>query len=908
MPLLKRKPIVLLPLPTGATDGSISQQEHVFYIDETGEVFLDYDSYAQRVAYLQQRIFTCEHTGKAGLDYFQAVASERAESKLVNDRFPDQLKHRVLAACNFFVCGRIDNLVDMVFDRLKDRYFAGERVVVDLHGDKLYGKIIKVYPPRFIRDHYGRSDPLHADSKKRAFDDMTTNGTASTSELPASDRYEAIAHSLGTDLWASAHELIEHDPSSEYLYTVQLMSNDGAFNESLTEAQASQLARDRNNFSKVMLKRFLRDSLQRDPALASPWQVKPSLCSAFGLPLAPDDEIKRKNEAAREASLAKRKKLDPDDLIDGKGKGKSQGEAGAKKQIKYPIEDLELEMGPASDSRERNGLADTHEPATKPVPRRDMPVPQEHMSALLMQWSMLQIFSEPLRLSPFSLDDFGAALRHDAIDVHCALTSEIHGCLLNALSVEPALAVYGTVSYTAASQMLPELSAEALGGLPPDIAEVYLRAAVSLGNVWPRAAQLDPEKDRKGWEHHLIGAICQRGGIETLPRIASIVRHLLSSLDDDPEDIPDNAEDCYIERKPQDRYPTLPLADKLLLLGFLIDLALPSRAIVNFMNETESYLSELRKERIEINKEKRQLIAERNAMDGKKTTKPKDLPDDADDDAVATLWPSQAEGLDLDEANGLDSSISHDARDESFEPERSSERELTPLSMLATPDPSPASAKSRAQVLKDKQRAREAEDKIKRKEIAAQKAANKEKLLSKKGSEAARRQLKESFEALYSREESLEYEWRRNRGVRAVIPLGKDRFYNSYWWFDGIGGQALRSSQGGHLYGTGRLFVLGPSGIDCDLLSDRGPLKIKSRRQREEGEALLETGIWGYYQQEDEFDALLSWLNSKGNRELYLKQQLTKWKHCILGGAEKRLNVRRRAYVASDADAFDTRI
>jgi bromodomain adjacent to zinc finger domain protein 1A len=32
--------------------------------------------------------------------------------------------------------GRLDALVDLVYERYKDRYFAGEKVFVDLGGDK----------------------------------------------------------------------------------------------------------------------------------------------------------------------------------------------------------------------------------------------------------------------------------------------------------------------------------------------------------------------------------------------------------------------------------------------------------------------------------------------------------------------------------------------------------------------------------------------------------------------------------------------------------------------------------------------------------------------------------------------------------------------------------------------------
>lgn len=100
---------------------------------------------------------------QTNLDYFTAQQSEKHESRVVSQRFPDQLKGRVLQSIQFRqsrrppsasralvagtsltrlghivaeVIGRLDHLVDAVFDRYKDRYFAGEKVFVDLSGDK----------------------------------------------------------------------------------------------------------------------------------------------------------------------------------------------------------------------------------------------------------------------------------------------------------------------------------------------------------------------------------------------------------------------------------------------------------------------------------------------------------------------------------------------------------------------------------------------------------------------------------------------------------------------------------------------------------------------------------------------------------------------------------------------------
>lgn len=50
---------------------------------------------------MQSKIFQCEFSGKTNLDYFAALESERAESRVVRERFPDELKGRVLATVQF---------------------------------------------------------------------------------------------------------------------------------------------------------------------------------------------------------------------------------------------------------------------------------------------------------------------------------------------------------------------------------------------------------------------------------------------------------------------------------------------------------------------------------------------------------------------------------------------------------------------------------------------------------------------------------------------------------------------------------------------------------------------------------------------------------------------------------------
>lgn len=134
MVLLRRNKVELVP-PPDLSDFK-GEDPEVFYMAATGEIFNDYESYASRISFYNQPIFQDELTAKSGLTFFQAVQSEREEAIKLHKRFPEALKSPVLKAVQFIITGRLDNLVDLVFDRFKDRYFSGEAVFVDLQGDK----------------------------------------------------------------------------------------------------------------------------------------------------------------------------------------------------------------------------------------------------------------------------------------------------------------------------------------------------------------------------------------------------------------------------------------------------------------------------------------------------------------------------------------------------------------------------------------------------------------------------------------------------------------------------------------------------------------------------------------------------------------------------------------------------
>ena len=120
MPTCRRKRVLLTePSPALLDALKNDPNREVFYLADTGEIFETYEycpvlpipvgsashtypvsprAYAARMSFYRVKQFQCEVTGKSGLDYFQALESERHEARTMHSRFPDQLKAAVLKA------------------------------------------------------------------------------------------------------------------------------------------------------------------------------------------------------------------------------------------------------------------------------------------------------------------------------------------------------------------------------------------------------------------------------------------------------------------------------------------------------------------------------------------------------------------------------------------------------------------------------------------------------------------------------------------------------------------------------------------------------------------------------------------------------------------------------------------
>ena len=156
-----------------------------------------------------------------------------------------------------------------------------------------------------------------------------------------------------------------------------------------------------------------------------------------------------------------------------------------------------------------------------------------------------------------------------------------------------------------------------------------------------------------------------------------------------------------------------------------------------------------------------------------------------------------------------------------------------------------------------------------RKTQAKERELARAKQASTKQALAEHRRLDEEVNKLERRLEGIEREFRKLLGAVRVKPLGRDRFYNRIWWFDGMGAASLIGSGGAVQYGSGRIFIQGPSEHDIDLLTRREE-DIPARRKVEEGpEGMLDVGEWAVYDDIEvvSFPVLFHyWIRSKYSR------------------------------------------
>ena len=245
MVLYKRKQVTFVQPPEVPHDLTT----RVYVIPSTKEWFLNYEDYLARMDYYGKRKFVCEITGNSCLSFFEALESEGREIKGVERNFPEALREHILRFLQFNRITRLDQLVDKVYLVFKHDYFPGETIFIKtvLTGDS--GRV---------------------------------QGTSGSPVQVDEDLDSHIAKQRGT-----IREKVQYGQSEQTKYLVVRLND-----MQQTIVSNDKISRDRNHFTKWLIKTFIKLTMSRSHKVGAPWVVKDKYAKKYRISQEYPDDLK----------------------------------------------------------------------------------------------------------------------------------------------------------------------------------------------------------------------------------------------------------------------------------------------------------------------------------------------------------------------------------------------------------------------------------------------------------------------------------------------------------------------------------------------------------------------------------------------------------------------------------------
>ncbi|RSL38403.1 hypothetical protein CEP53_014898, partial [Fusarium sp. AF-6] len=578
----------------------------------------------------------------------------------------------------------------------------------------------------------------------------------------------------------------------------------------------------------------------------------------------------------------------------------------------YPIEDLQLE--PRTD-RQRPALKFMCRDPPVKVQNGDSTqddlfknIDMSSVGPLLETWDTLNVYCEVFKLDSFTFDDYVQTLCAASEQVPVQLFDEIHCSVLKILVDSEADG--GKVRIT-----LPEIEEEdsdeeddedtsAQPTPEPEPKPVGRATRSSLAKLEAErlaaeaaAAEKESEEETKhraeqllrdyDWIEHLRKRDFVNGGWE---RIMVGLLHQLSKN----ERQYDACEELLLELVPpgfepsqetvRQRYAELDVNHRVKALQIICMLTTETKAIRGYMEDCSETMTTYRKEKIDWQRQRKQAVEElRHLNEQKKLLLPDNMP------PSPPLNPREEEE-DVKMADADDSHISREADGEETEDD-------------------PVSTRKRRRPLTAKQRKREEEKARKEKEKAEKtpKGPTQSKQFIKLLKDIQKKEdvVKKCEEEIAVIDNDL-----READCPRTRVLGKDRFWNRYYWFERNGmpyGGLPDSSTASADYANGLIWVQGPDELEregyIDLPSElqdeykaKFNMTVPERKAMEEGDtSVFNAYQWGYISEPEQVDELIKWLDPRGFNELKLRKELLNYKEKIAKNMENR-----KAYLSNE--------
>ncbi|TVY20333.1 Imitation switch two complex protein 1, partial [Lachnellula arida] len=948
MVLFKRKPVQYVPPPQIDND-----DQEVWEIKQTKEIFTDYEQYLNRYAptallfadpandvhrmdFYKQRKFICQITGHSQLSFFDALKSEEAGAREVEAAFPEPLKGPILRRVQFQTTSRIDMLVDLIYDEFRADYYPNEAVTVHvITGERLTG---------IVRD------------KTRFGAKQLADGTFS----PSFSRYFVS---------------LDNRPNEEAV------------------VDDTHITRDRKIFTKQVLRSFIKKTVTREAWTGAPWLVRPNIAAEYHLDTRVPPHLRQESKAAeRKQSQAQKKAASEFDGMTGSFPGNAQARlpelkpapkshkskaqqsqlAKSKPQpflnpapdniplhlqfnpppfvshtfkatgpppqvgphyansqsssfaftphqslppqppppppIKYPIEDLQV--APRHDGPKRPTLKFFSEDTPMGTGKSSgNGILMKSVGPLLESWDTLNVYCEIFKLDSFTFDDFVEALQFSSEDVECELFVEVHCAVLKLLV--SAEADGGKVNV-----QLPDMGEEddedesGAEGSPknsptpePEPAPKGRATRSSLAKAEAEAAKAEQEntkedseepkdnhraaemQDEAGWIDRLRRRDFKNGGWQFImigllyqlskgPRYAGSLEDLLTELA--PLNMPPTQDTA------RQQYNKLEVNLRIKALQIICMLTAETKAVRGYMEECSEQMTTFRKEKIQYQREKKQLIADLTTLnEERKILLPANMPPSPVLDIKSLHGNGDIKMPDVEE-EGPDSTLDDEIMDTDEDPHqgRSLRRGLDRAA--------------------ERKRKREVEQEKKEKAEAEAKLPKQSKQFTKLMKEIQKKQdaIKDCEEEIAVLDNDL-----READCPRTRVLGKDRFWNRYYWFERNGmpyGGLPNSSTAAAGYANGCIWVQGPDDLEREGYIELKPdweseykaqfnMTVPERKMLEEGSTNVFTARqWGYFEDPKQVDALISWLDIRGINEIKLSKELKNYRDKIVACMQKR--------------------
>ncbi|KAL1874281.1 hypothetical protein Daus18300_003645 [Diaporthe australafricana] len=926
MVLFKRKPVQFLQPPP------VENDHEVWYIPQTGEVFVTYEDYLNRLDFYKQKRFICQITGHSGLNFFEALESELAGAQEVEQAFPEPLKGPILRRVQFQTISRIDNLVDKLYEEFKGDFYPGEHVTVSIHTGERYTGVVR--------------------DKARFGSKMLPDGTLT---VPFSRYFVSLDDS-------GEHEAVVDD---------------------------NNIWRDRKVFTKSVLRSFVKKTVTRDAWTGAPWLVKDTIAAQFKIDTRIPTHLRYETKVQERKQAQSQKRLSnqmtqPQDMSGVANSfqthgpvrlpelkpatrppkaNKNQNHHGHHGQVVKKPEHGQFVHLPLPGNPFQFPLSFRHnqvpppppvyaqpEPPPPPPPPpkypiedlkveptnlvrppirymcSDPPVEAEGSSALsenilmksvgplLETWDTLNVYCEIFQLDSFTFDDYMEAMQVASEEIKVQLFDEIHCAVLKIL-VDPD-ANGGKINFR-----LPELESdedsdededeeeeedESREPTPQPTARATRSSMAKMEADRLAAEAAAAEKEERqlenapkhraeelladyDWIEHLRKRDFKDGGWE------SIMVGLLYQLSKD-ERRKAACEDLLIQLVPRDveatqdtirqHYAAMDVNYRAQALQIICLLTAETKAVRGYMEDCSEHMTGFRKDKIEWQRQRKQAIEDLKALnEERKILLPENLPpspshepvdangdvkmDDADE-----LTPAEEEAADMEDkpprsvARGL-----RRGQDRAAERQRQKEREEEKRKEAEAAKAIPKQSKQFVKVLKDIQK--------------------KEDLIKKCEEEIA----------------VIDNDLREADCARTRV-LGKDRFWNRYYWFERNGmpyAGLPNSSTADAGYANGCIWIQGPDDLEREGYIDLAPewqkeyqavfnMTVPERKAKEEGATSVFTARqWGYIDDPKDVKKLIDWLDPRGFNELKLRKELVNFSDRILKHMENR-----QAYLAAN--------